>query len=52
MIWEIEPDIVKYINKKTGVSEATIITILEAEEAFFRIQVQEALDNEKIRRSG
>ncbi len=49
MIWEAEPDIVEYINKKTGINIDTIITILNAEEAFFMIQIQKALKTKKKR---
>jgi len=48
MIREIKKELVDYINKTTGIDKKTVIEVLRAEESFFMMQIQKALEKEKM----
>ena len=49
MIQEIKEELVDYISRNTGVDKGTVVKVLKAEEMFFMIQIQKALEKGKKR---
>ncbi len=48
MIREIKKELVEYISRSTGIDKKTVIKVLRAEEAFFMMQIQKALEKGKM----
>ncbi|WP_297093299.1 hypothetical protein [Thermococcus sp.] len=47
---EIRRELVEYINERTGIDRKVILEVLLAEESFFVIQIEKALQEEKVGR--